>query len=245
MTFWQYIFLFLSVLLGGGIAFIVKKNNREVLQIMLSFSGAYILGITVLHLIPTVFYEAGRTTGLWVLLGFLIQLLLEQFSAGLEHGHIHAPHQETTKFAIAVILSLCVHSFMEGMPLSRYGVLEGLHGGHGHQQEYLWIGIILHKAPAAFALTLLLLFSNFKNKAIWISLLFFAAMSPLGAATSELINLNASGQKILLAVVIGSFLHISTTILFEMDNTSQHKISLSKMLATIGGLGIAILTIII
>jgi len=244
MTFLQYIFLFLSVLIGGGIGFFVKKNNREVLQMMLSFSGAYILGITVLHLIPNVFQDSGKLIGLWVLLGFLIQLLLEQFSAGVEHGHIHAPRRETAKFALAVVASLCVHSFMEGMPLSHYELLEALHGGHGREQEYLWIGIILHKAPAAFALVLLLLFSNFKKRTIWISLFLFATMSPLGAATSEIINLNASGQKILLAVVIGSFLHISTTILFEMDNTSQHKISFSKMLAIISGLGIAILTII-
>ena len=42
--------LFSSVLVGGGLAFYLRQNNKNLIQLLLSFSGAYILGITFLHL---------------------------------------------------------------------------------------------------------------------------------------------------------------------------------------------------
>ena len=107
MEFWKYIFLFGAVLAGGGLAFWFKSNNRRLLQLVLSFVGAYLLGILVLHLIPDAYSSGEKHIGLWVLAGFFIQLTLEQFSLGVEHGHIH-DHHHTNKplFALQVVISL-------------------------------------------------------------------------------------------------------------------------------------------
>ncbi|MEM9824486.1 MAG: zinc/iron permease, partial [Bacteroidota bacterium] len=75
MNIWEFVVLFLSVILGGGLALYLQKNNRQTMQLMLSFSGAYILGISVLHLMPTVFNGTVTHVGLWILVGFFIQLL--------------------------------------------------------------------------------------------------------------------------------------------------------------------------
>ena len=84
---------------------------------------------------------------MWVLVGFFIQLLLEQLSGGVEHGHIHAPHNATGKFAISVMLGLCVHAFLEGIPLTHFTEYAGsAHAHHGHEHNHLLYGIILHKA---------------------------------------------------------------------------------------------------
>jgi zinc transporter ZupT len=64
----EYILLFFSVLLGGGIAFYVQKNNKTIMELVLSLSGAYLLGITVLHLMPVIFKEPGHTVGFFVLI---------------------------------------------------------------------------------------------------------------------------------------------------------------------------------
>ena len=241
MDLLEYILLFFSVLLGGGIAFYVQKNNKTLMEIVLSLSGAYLLGITVLHLMPAIFSTPGHVTGFFVLIGFLLQLFLEQLSGGVEHGHIHTPHHPAANFAVSVMIGLCVHAFLEGMPLSNYETLT--HAGHTH--NHLLYGVILHKAPAAFALVLLFLTANFSRNIVVVCLLIFAAMSPLGALLAQSFLFDIPTQIKIMAIVIGSFLHISTTILFETDNSHHHKIPLKRVVAILIGIGLASLTVLI
>lgn len=243
MTLIEYILLFFSVVLGGGIAFYLRKNNKEILSLVLSFSGAYILGVTVLHLMPGTFHNASSQQGLFVLLGFSIQLFLEQFSGGVEHGHMHAHKGADAGFAVSIMIGLCVHAFMEGMPLGTYEDFHAHTHGHEAGHNHLLLGIILHKAPAAFALVLLLLMSGFSKKIVWLCLLLFAIMSPLGGLIGEYAQFDFEMQQIVVAIVVGSFLHISTTIIFEADGGS-HKILGKKLFAIIGGMGMALLTLI-
>ena len=63
MSIWEYILLFTIVFIGGGLAFLIRKYNRRALGLILSFSGAYILGVTVIHLIPSAFIEGRENTG--------------------------------------------------------------------------------------------------------------------------------------------------------------------------------------
>jgi len=223
------------------LAFYFKKNNKETLQLVLSFSGAFILGIAVLHMMPVAFSNSGNMVGLMILLGFFVQLLLEQLSRGVEHGHIHAPHHGKNLFAFQILLGLCIHAFVEGIPLTN----DEIHA-HNHDHHLLW-GIILHKAPAAFALVLLFLISGIKKSYIYLSLFIFAAMSPLGAGVGEYLKssgfLTLEKQNYVVAFVIGSFLHIATTILFETDNNAHHNIPIRKLFAIAIGIGMSILTI--
>ena len=244
MSFWEYLLLFLSVILGGGVAFQLKTYDKKHLGLVLSFSGSYLLGITVLHLMPGVFSHAEPSFGIWVLVGFFIQLLLEQLSRGVEHGHVHAHQHASGGFAIQVMLGLCLHAFIEGLPLSNYSEFHAHHHEVVHSHNHLLYGIVLHKAPAAFALVILLLLSKFSKKTVFISLIVFASMSPLGALITSQIQFSEQLLTSLIAVVIGSFLHISTTILFEADDTHQHKISWRKMAVIVLGTGIALLTLL-
>jgi len=243
MSIWQFILLFITVLLGGSAGFYFQKGKKDLLQLVLSFSGAYILGIAVVHLMPGVFAGGGHGPGLWILAGFFVQLLLEQLSAGVEHGHIHAPHKFSAGFVVAVMTGLCIHAFIEGMPLSYYNEFHAAELGHGHAHNHLFYGIVLHHIPAAFALVTLLLVSGLTVKWVWACLLIFAGMSPLGAAVAEILVIAPEWQKSILAFAIGSLLHIATVILFEMDSSNHHYISPKKLVAIGAGLGIAILTI--
>ena len=244
MSIWEYLLLFFSVVLGGGLALVFKTYEKRVLSLVLSFSGSYLLGITVLHLMPGVFSDPEVSIGIWVLVGFFIQLLLEQLSIGVEHGHIHAHKHASTSFAFQVMLGLCLHAFLEGLPLSNYPEFHAHHHDLEHNHNHLLYGIILHKAPAAFALVILLMLSKFSKKVIILSLVLFASMSPLGAIIMEYMHFSEQLLSSLIAIVIGSFLHISTTILFEADDTHQHKVSWKKMLVILSGIGIALLTLV-
>lgn len=250
MEFWEYLTLIFSVLIGGGVAFYIKQYNKNVLQMLLSFVGAYIMGITVMHLLPSVYQGHNHYIGLWILAGFFVQIILEILSGGVEHGHVHPSQEPKMGFALQILLGLCVHAFIEGMPLETYDAFqEELHGHeHSHNHQHLLYGIILHKLPAAFVLVFLLTVSKFKRSFVVMSLVIFSLMSPLGAwsagALVEYGILNPDSTRILLAVVIGSFLHIATTILFETESKSHHHISFKKVLMIVLGLGLAIMTII-
>src|SRR5690606_36494758 len=180
--------LFISALLGGLSVFIVKRDNTKLLKLILAFSGSYIFAITILHLVPDTYNAGDEKIGLYVLGGFLFQLLLEQFSAGVEHGHLHphknGDHQEHEKylFPVGVMASLCLHAFLEGMPLA---------GEHGN---YLLFGIAIHHIPAAFALGTLLLVSSISKKQIVLCLVVFSLMSPLGYLLSYGIKVNEFGD---------------------------------------------------
>ncbi|MEM7573096.1 MAG: ZIP family metal transporter [Bacteroidota bacterium] len=248
MALWQYALLFVSVLLGGGIALLGDGQRlRSRLPYLLSFSGAFLLGITALELIPEVFTRAEGRPGVWLLGGFLLQLLLESLSQGVEHGHIHTRHNASSTFGLGVLLGLCMHAFIEGLPLS--GLEDsGFHAEHDHRHnhlgQHLLFGIVLHKIPAAFALGLLLRFSGYRKRFIYLALLLFALMGPLGAWVGERWVSDQLWVESALALVIGSLLHISTTILFEADSQRQHAISWRKLMVIGLGLGLAGLAVV-
>ncbi len=247
MGYWGIAILFVTVMVGGALGFFVKEANTSKLKLVLSFGGAYIFGISVLHLMPEIFGTGIPRIGLWVIGGFFLQLILEQFSQGVEHAHIHAHKNASGRFAIQIMIGLCLHAFLEGIPL---GGGNEFHIGHDHPEimgnytnALLW-GIVLHKIPAAFALVLVLIGSGFSKKLVWLCLIAFAIMSPLGAFLGVQTDwFHGSGSIYILAVVLGSFIHIATTILFEVENKGHHSISWPKLIAIIIGIALAILTI--
>lgn len=231
----HFILLFLSALTGGLLIFLFKENQSKRLKLLLSFSGAYLFAITVLHLLPDVYASGNSYIGLFILIGFGFQIVLEQFSEGIEHGHIHKHVHHEKIFPWGVIISLCIHAFLEGMPLVNYK--------SGNTENSLVYGIALHHLPAAFALASVLMINQVKRINIVLMLILFALMTPMGSLCSSLLQ-DGSIQNMsnyfdyIMAVVIGIFLHISTTILFESN--VDHRFNLQKLLAIILGAGIAI-----
>lgn len=67
-------------------------------------------------------------------------------------------------------------------------------------------------------------------------------MTPLGAYTAGFFTWSTEGYRLLICVVIGAFLHISTTILFEVDEAGHHKVSLRRIIAILVGLLLAVVT---
>ncbi len=233
MAAWKVIILFIAAFGGGISVFLFKGSNHTSLKLVLSFSGAYLFGITVLHLIPDAYHGNDNLVGVFILIGFLFQIVLEQFSDGIEHGHIHTQAVPVGQvvFPLSIMVSLCLHAFLEGMPLA-----EG-------QQNQLVFGIAMHHIPAAFALGSVLLAGNVKKSGTIFFLFLFAIMAPAGYIfTSELSsggigNLQHYFDRIM-GIVIGIFLHISTTILFE--SSASHKFNIRKMIAVLLGVGIAL-----
>jgi len=234
MQLFLYILLIVSALLSGAAFLFFKKTNPVYLKLALSFSGAFLFAVTVIHLIPEAYLHGGQGIGIYILIGFLFQIILELFSEGIEHGHVHVHHHPHAAFPLSIMLGLCVHSFFEGMPLAQRNG-EAWNSG-------LFAGIVLHHMPVAFALMSLLIASGLSKAKSLLNLFIFALMAPLGALASQFIASGLGANEVyfdrVMGVVIGIFLHISTTILFE--SSEQHRFNYYKMGAILAGVGLAL-----
>jgi zinc transporter ZupT len=193
-------------------------------RLLLSFSGAFLLGITLFELFPTVFvkYEI-RETGVFIALGILLQIFLEFFSRGAEHGHVHRS-ADNSGFSTMLFLSLGLHAFLEGIPLVQ-------------NTDIAW-GISIHKIPVALIFGSFLLSSGRTPLQNWIIMAVFALMTPLGALFG---NISALQQvyPYMLALAIGMMLHVSTIILFE--SSKDHKVNLKRFAVIALGMFLAYL----
>ena len=217
-----YILPIFSVLIGFIIALVIKPSNTVGLKLLLSFSGAYLLSITVLEFLPEIYSQEEKLVGIFIMIGILLQIILEFFSKGAEHGHLHRD-PNSSSFPLLLLISLCVHSLLEGFPLNG--------------REHLLHGVVLHKIPVAIILATFLLQSKIKKPKIVLFLLIFAAMTPVGSWLSKTLTTLETFEVYVNAVVVGIFLHISTTILFEAS--SNHTFNSSKLAVIIAGILLA------
>jgi len=229
----NYLLPFLAVVLGYSFVTFFKPAQQQYTKLLLSFSGAYLLALTVFVLIPEVYHSHDEHThgfkyiGLFVIVGVLLQIVLEFFSHGAEHGHTQHPHQHSV-FPLSLFISLSIHSILEGFPLS-----------HGHNHDLVY-GIFVHKLPVAIVLTTFFVNSGVNRWKTALFLLFFALMTPLGTFLSNTVPSLINYHTELSAIVIGIFLHISTVILFE--NSEGHRFNLLKFLSVCVGFAVAYLT---
>lgn len=225
----DYLILTASVALGSIIGLLMKSGSNKSIKILLTFSGAYLLSIGLLHLLPEIYDGHDHSLGLYIMAGFLLQLVLEFFSMGVEHGHAHTELFRKKGLPTTIIISLFVHAFLESLPIS-------LHSGHDHSNSFLW-AIVVHKLPVSIIL-FAMLSEVFKSKwKIWSYIVAFALIAPLGVLVGHQLDFLANYYREITALVLGIFLHISTTILFEA--TQSHSFNVIKFITTIVAVGIA------
>ncbi len=232
------IILFLSVAVPGLLMINQKSFKADRLSYFLVFAGAYLFSMTVIHLIPDLFLsgEDPFRLGLYILIGFFIQKILENFSNGVEHGHVHAHGAYSVPY---LLIALGLHSFLEGSIMT-----DAIHSNHSPDSVYshgsspkILLGIVMHKIPAALALMALLVNQMKSIKKALLLMLTFALASPLGLVFSEFFGhsdvLPERHLIIFFAIVAGGFLQISTTIFIETD--PHHKLNWKRFSVSILG----------
>lgn len=230
----NFIILFATSFLAGLSFFKIVRLDEAKYKLLLAFSGSYLFAVTVVHLLPELYEQSEDVhfIGLFVLIGFFLQLMLEYFTTGVEHGHLHTHaghhHHGGTNgfFSLAMILSISFHALLEGMLL-----LHPSHA-HAHGDTYsLLFGLILHKIPESLAFVFALGEYSFNKTQKILLLLAFSLASPLGMVFSNFVfDLQVFSGNVFLAlfaIVAGNFLYISTTIFFE--NSPDHKIRFNRL----------------
>lgn len=253
MHFFYPALLFAITLAGGSIPLWFKGLNDKRMQLLLAFSGAFLLSITFLHLLPETFHDfehqltveahdhAGIGAGFYILGGFFLQLFIQRFTHGVEHGHVHVDHSPQHDHHIpvwSIVAGLSIHAFMEGLPL-------GFNYRNAATGTSLYFAVAAHKLPEAMLLAMLVTHAR-GRKAALVTLLIFALLTPFASIIATYLGMHYGFVSrlvtTLIPVVAGAFIHISTTIFFE-SGTKHHLLNGQKVLAMATGAGIALITL--
>lgn len=226
----------ISVLIGSVIIgvlfskyFLKNKHNSKLL---LTFSGAYFLAMTVLEILPQVYGQhvgdhSHHTIGLFVLAGVIIQYILETISKGVEHGHVHL-HGHSDKFPLGIFGGLFLHSLIEGIPVA-----------NAHSHDFLW-AIFIHNIPVSMILYAALSKHTPSKMKQFLFMFLFAIAAPIGFILGKFTPISNYTLEIN-AIVSGIFLHISTVILFETNE--GHKFNTKKFAVIVIGFLLAFATV--
>lgn len=228
-----YLIPFLAVIIGYIIGNFFTPKGKKKVKLILAFSGSFLLSLTVMHLLPNLYYEELKSLvdtthlhshlGMYIMLGIILQIVLEYFSKGAEHGHVHG-HEKMYHIPWTLFISLCIHAFLEGIPIQN--------------DNHLALGIAIHHFPIAIILSIFLKNAQLSQRGIFIFMLFFALMTPIGTYFFQnTIIENNHLKNALIGIVIGILFHISSTIIFE--TSEGHKFNLAKLTAIVLGIIVA------
>lgn len=235
----EYLVLLSSIALGALTVFGLRLYDHRHVKLLNAFTGAYLLTLTMLVLLPELYHvpDSGDVGAAWrigafILLGFFAQIALDSISLGIEHGHVH--HLEK-HIPYGVVIGLCLHAFTEALALGDVG--------HHHDPEsrrLLFLSIIVHKYPVSVVLLGMLLQGGIRKSTGLMVLGLFALMAPIGLFISTHTPL-VNYSRELMAITLGIFMHISTTILFE--SSEVHRFNLKKLGMIVLGTALGVLSL--
>ena len=195
-----FIIIFILTLAASLLPLLINTKKKIWLPFLLSFSGSFLLGVTLLHIIPELYEHTSSSfkVGVFIMIGFFIQVVLESYSKGIEHGHIHI--HDFGKLPYGLFIALTLHALLEG------SVLNDVHILPKHDVVF---GILIHKIPVAFLLGLLFFSLNISKFQAFILLCVFSIATPAGAFITSVFKqlsfFEMSLENMLKALATGSF----------------------------------------
>ena len=238
MTSSLYI-LFFSVITTGVLADFFNKQINNLNKYIIPFSISFVLALIFTHILPELYHTPSKSIGIFIVIGFILQIVLELLSKGIEHGHVHAPiEKKGWNLLIPLMIGLSLHSFVEGMPLASLDeplnhALNHTHSHASHSHNHnestgsiYFMMIIVHKLPIAAILMVFFIKHIHLRWKRYALLCFFALTAPIGALIgTELSNLNMNENliNVFMAVSTGMLLHIATLLVFEKHHELKDK----------------------
>ena len=208
-----YILIILGVAVWAAAIPLGRRIPDGVVRGITVFGGAFLLGVCFLHLVPEMAESGQRLPFYAVLLGFLIQQLLDGLTAHAEHGHLEGERLTVKgESMLGLMVGLSLHALLEGMPLV---------GVDGQVDRSLLYGIVIHNIPVALIMVGMMTGHGYSFGRVLCLLVLFGAMSPLGSLFNIYVLQPDEGvQHIVQGLVVGVLLHVSSSILFDHKHNS-------------------------
>lgn len=239
MSLFYNLILFTITLIGGSIPIWNRQWNEKQMKYLLAFSGSFLLGITFLHLVPETISHSGYKAGIFILIGFFLQQIIQRFTHGMEHGHSTTDHNHHHSVNyLPVFIGLSFHAFGEGLPL-------GITYTDEATLPSLYLAVALHKLPEAMLIASLVYLKTRDRKKTWFLLIVFSLITPLSGWITSFLGNRYEGVNnfvhFCIPIIAGIFIHIATTIFFE-SGTRSHDMNWKKWASILLGIGLAILS---
>jgi len=228
--------------IGVFILFLKEKLIDKVVLVLVSFSAGALLGGAFLHLIPETIEKVGQEgllkTFLYVLFGFIVFFILEQFIRWHHHHSVHCDDcPKAAPFSYLILISDAIHNFIDGLIIAvsfivsfPVGIASTLAiAVHEIPQELGDFGVLIH---GGFA----------KNKALILNFLSSITIvfgGFIGFFVSEKIG---SSIVFLLPFAAGHFIYISAADLIpEIKHKESFKKSIVHLFAFLLGIALMLL----
>ena len=213
----------LAGVLGGAAALWGRGDTRR-LELFLAASAGVMLGVLGAHMLPEAF-EAGPTAAWSLVGGFAFMLLVERFilphalhapQVGEEHAHCdpasEPDHARSDLAGLGAYVGLALHTLGDGLAL-------GAAVDAPRVAPWVFLAIVAHKVPSAFALGSLLVRARASRGRVLVAAGSLGAMVGVGAALFLVLqkvggvdpSVAAVAAPYAVAFSAGSFLHVVVT----------------------------------
>ncbi len=194
--------IFVVALVAGWAPFWFHWHGER-LRLVVSMAAGIFFGAAFLHMVPEATELVGRAVGAYLLAGFLLLYVAENFvlGGGCAHGEGCDYHQ----LGLVSFFGLSLHGLVEGVALGTTSEVSGL-------GLVVFIAILAHKAPATFSLASFLLHGHYTRIRVALLVVGFASTVPVGVVIASVLlrEIPTSAVGALVALAAGTFLHIAT-----------------------------------
>jgi zinc and cadmium transporter len=229
----------LIAFIGALTLFLRKKLLDKILLILVAFSAGALLGSAFLHLLPEAISKTGLNLNifLYLLLGFCIFFILEQF---IRWHHHHARGYSNSKimpFSYLILISDAIHNFIDGLIIAGSFIVAVPIG------IITAIAVALHEIPQEIGDFGVLVYGGLKK----IKALFFNFISAVTIVFGGLVGFLLSekiGESVifLLPFAAGNFIYIACSDLIpEIKHKESFKKSLVHFFIFLSGLVLMLL----
>ncbi len=193
------------IALVGLLTFALKeKTLKGILLFLVAFSAGSLIGGAFLHLIPETFEKAGAELGmfLWLLAGFSVFFLMEQF---LQWHHCHrVPSEHKKPVTYLILISDALHNFIGGLAIAGSFLVSVQTG------IVTWIACAAHEIPQELGDFGILIHGGWnKNKALLFN--FLSALTIVPGALLVYFVSSGIDTTFLLPFAAGNFIYIASS----------------------------------
>ena len=227
--------------------FLKEKLLNKILLVLVSLSAGALIGGAFLHLLPEAILKVGADADailnifLYLLLGFCIFFILEQFIRWHHHHGCHGEECNIKPFSYLILISDGVHNFIDGLIIAGSFVINPAVG------IVTTLAVALHEIPQELGDFGVLVYGGFdKTKALFLN--FISALTAiLGGITGYfLYGYIADSIVYLLPFAAGNFIYIASSDLIpEIKHKENLKKSLLHFTVFLIGIGLMLLIKII
>ncbi|ODS36665.1 MAG: zinc/iron permease [Candidatus Altiarchaeales archaeon WOR_SM1_86-2] len=227
--------------------FLKEKLLNKILLILVSLSAGALIGGAFLHLLPEAILKTNADPEmvlnifLYLLLGFCLFFVLEQFIRWHHHHGCHSEECNIKPFSYLILISDGIHNFIDGLIIAGSFVINPAVG------IVTTLAVALHEIPQELGDFGVLVYGGFdKVKALFLN--FISALTAvIGGICGYFLSSWIEGSAIyLLSFAAGNFIYIASSDLIpEIKHRESLKKSLTHFLVFLIGIGLMLLIKII